>query len=210
MTACAAVKLRTCLLLLALGTAACETGLPLSGGEPAATPLPAENNEAITSLPEPETGASTPPAGTGSGTTAPLDDTERQIAQAAARAPHIYMAVQPDGGRPISVIFAIDESRDGTPSDDPAIRLTPEDGDCNPQALRQYDFPAAYADQPVFSGDQILLGIPGEQLPNFLAISVTNEVLDLGLASDREETRPLHICTRKLWEAQLANPAGQS
>lgn len=191
---------------MAFALAGCEGGfdLPALPGQAAPEEATVEN-PAIETLPEPETA----PAETDPGA-APLDDTEQQIARAAAEAPHIYMAIQPDGSRPISVIFAIDESRDNTPSNDPAIRLTPEAGDCNPQPLQRFDFPPPYGEAPVFSGDQILRGIPGERLPEFMAVAVTDEIVSRGLVTDREDTWPHNVCTRKFWEAQLANPAGQS
>ena len=38
-------------------------------------------------------------------------------------------------------------------------------------------------------------------LPAFLAVSVTNAMLNRGLAVTRDDTRALNICTRKLWES---------
>lgn len=171
------------------------------------TATPVVDEDAALGLPTPETGAAPDPQATD--TPLGLDEEEQQIALAANRAPHIYMALQRDGSRPVSVIFAIDESRDGTPQDDAAIRLTPEDGDCNAQGLRRYNFPEELRGRPIFSGDDLLRGVDPEQLPAFLAISVTEEMLRQNLASDREKTRAHNICTRKMWEAQLANPAAQ-
>ena len=115
--------------------------------------------------------------------------------------PHIYMALQPDGeGKPISAIFAIDAARDNTPSDDPAIRLTPESGRCNPHEMRSYTFPAEAAAAPVASEADQLQGLTVAKLPAFMAVAVTDKMLATGLATDREQTRALNICTRKLWE----------
>lgn len=134
-----------------------------------------------------------------------LTSREQQVAFAASQAPHIYMALQEDGSRPLSIIFAIDEGRDGSPNNDPAIRITPDDGSCNPQAMRNYNFPAPY-NRPVFSGDQVLQGVRADQLPAFMAIAVSERIVGLGLRPTLQDTRPQNICTRKLWEAQLENP----
>ncbi|MEM8841374.1 MAG: hypothetical protein AAGD47_06330 [Pseudomonadota bacterium] len=134
---------------------------------------------------------------------------EQRIALAAAQAPLIYMAIQEDGTRPLSIIFAIDESRDGTPQNDPAIRLTPDGGACNPQTMRSYSFPSPFGDAPVFGSDQVLQGVRADQLPAFMAVRVSETILDMGLVETLEETRPQNICTRKMWDAQLANPPDQ-
>jgi hypothetical protein len=119
----------------------------------------------------------------------------------ASPVPHIYMALQPDGvGMPVSAIFAIDAARDNTPSDDPAIRLTPENGLCNPQEMRSYSFPAEAAAAPVVSEADQAKGLTVPTLPAFMAVAVTDKMLATGLATDREQTRALNICTRKLWE----------
>jgi len=115
--------------------------------------------------------------------------------------PHIYLALQPGGGgREVSAVFAIDAARDNTPSDDPAVRLTPENGLCNPQEMRSYTFPPEDAARPVVSEAEQAQGLTAGDLPAFMAISVTEKMLSLGLASDREQTRALNVCTRKLWE----------
>lgn len=114
--------------------------------------------------------------------------------------PHIYLALQPGGtGRPVSAVFAIDAARDGNPSDDPAIRLTPEAGRCNPQEMRRYDFPPE-ATTPVVSEPEQARGLTPQDLPRFLAAAVTGRLIDAGLAAEPEDTRPLNVCTRKLWE----------
>lgn len=134
----------------------------------------------------------------------------------AAPVPHIYMTLQPDGeGKPISAIFAIDAARDNTPSDDPAIRLTPENGLCNPQEMRSFDFPPDAAAAPVATEADQARGLTAADLPAFMAVSVTDRMLESGLAADREQTRALNICTRKLWEELVLSenravvPAGQ-
>ena len=115
--------------------------------------------------------------------------------------PHIYMALQSDGaGRPVSAVFAVDAARDNTPSDDLAVRLTPENGLCNPQQMRSYDFPPEDAARPVASEAEQAQGLTAGRLPDFMAVIVTERMLERGLASDREETSALNICTRKLWE----------
>ena len=119
--------------------------------------------------------------------------------------PHIYMALQSDGeGRTVSAVFAIDAARDHTPSDDPAIRLTPESGLCNPHEMRRYDFAPEDAARPVVSEAEQAEGLTVRNLPAFMAVSVTEKMLSLGLADEREQTRPLNVCTRKLWERLVA------
>ncbi len=114
--------------------------------------------------------------------------------------PHIYMALQSDdAGRPISAIFAIDVARDNTPSDDPAIRITPEGGRCNPQEMRNYNFPPEDAARPVVSETEQAQGLTAGGIPDYMAVIATESMLERGLASDREDTSALNICTRKLW-----------
>ena len=125
-------------------------------------------------------------------------------------APHVYMALQPDASGALSVIFAIDDGRDNTPSDDPAIRLTPQDGKCNPQELGRYNFPPENARRPVFSGDEATRGITARDLPNFMAMMVTSEMMRQGLIVEPQESQPQNVCTRKLWEQLVvAESAGQ-
>ena len=115
--------------------------------------------------------------------------------------PHIYMALQDEGdGKPVSAVFAIDAARNNTPSDDRAVRLTPDAGLCNPQEMTRFDFPPEYAAKPMVSEIEQAEGLTVLDLPAYMAISVTNEMLSLGLAAEPEETRPLNVCTRKLWE----------
>ena len=111
------------------------------------------------------------------------------------------MALQNEGaGKPISVVFAIDAARNNTPSDDRAVRLTPDAGLCNPQEMTRFDFPPEYAARPIVSEIEQTEGLTVLDLPAFMAITVTNEMMSLGLAAEPEETRPLNVCTRKLWE----------
>ena len=128
-----------------------------------------------------------------------------RVAAARAAAPHVYMALQPDAPGPLSLVFAIDAQRDNTPGDDPAIRLTPEDGKCNPQELRRYDFPPDAAARPVFGPDEAAAGITARDLPNFMAMAVTSEMLRQGLIEEVEESKPQNVCTRKLWERMILN-----
>jgi hypothetical protein len=146
-----------------------------SGGEPGA---------AAAGLPLPEGVAPPAPAG---------DDDEG----AGPDAPDIYMALQQGSDGTVSIVFAIDAARDGDPGDDPAIRLTPEAGLCNPQELRRYDFPARAAARPVFSRAETGVG-PGE-LPTFLATAVSTEMMAAGLAREPDDTRPQNLCTYELW-----------
>ena len=126
-------------------------------------------------------------------------DGER-TARADPTPPHIYMAIQPGDDGAISVVFAIDKGRNKTPGDDPAIRLTPEDGKCNPQELRRFAFPGQTAEKPVFGPDQVKDGVTAKELPRFMAMSVTADMLRQGLVTDVEASKPQNVCTRKLWE----------
>ena len=169
------------------------TGTLSAKRSPAATPAPPLPTPALPTpaLPTP---AALPPA---------------QSPGQAAAVPHIYMALQSDGaGSPVSAVFAIDAARDNTPSDDPAVRLTPENGLCNPQEMRSFTFPPQDAAQPVVSEAQRSGGLTAANLPAFMAVSVTDMMLERGLASDREQTSALNICTRKLWEQLVLTQAG--
>ena len=99
-----------------------------------------------------------------------------RVPQSPGDAPHIYMSLQDDGAQAVSIIFAIDAARNNTPSDDPAIRLTPEGGKCNPQQLRRYDFPAATGQRPIFGPDEAVAGLTAKELPSFIAMAVTSEM----------------------------------
>ena len=136
---------------------------------------------------------------------------EKPSAQAAANVPHVYMSLQPDAGAgPLSVVFAIDRSRDNTPQDDPAFRLTPEDGQCNPQELRRYAFPEQDRQRPTFGPEEVKRGISAQELPNFMAIAVTGEMMEQGLIVEPEESKPQNVCTRKFWELMIVQEsAGQ-
>ncbi len=119
--------------------------------------------------------------------------------------PHIYLALQSGGaGGTVSAVFAIDAARDHTPSDDPAMRITPEGGRCNMQEMRSYNFPPEDAASPVVNETEQAQGLTAGRLPDFMAFIVTERMLERGLASDREDTSALNICTRKLWERLLA------
>jgi len=126
----------------------------------------------------------------------------------AADAPHIYMALQPERGGRTSVVFAIDRSRDSTPSDEPAIRITPEEteaqsGRCNPQQLRYYAFPPESARNPVYGPEEAARGVVARDLPGFMATAVSSEMIVRGIADDLEQTRPQNVCTRKLFEQTI-------
>ncbi len=169
--------------------AACETATDGAGSDEAAAPETAEATEPAT---EGEAGTETARSETG------------ETGGSAAPGPHIYMALQPGGtGHPDSVVFAIDSSRDGTPSDDPAIRLTPDAGQCNPQEMRSYEFGPENS-TPVVGQRELEQGLTASDLPRFLAAAVTGHMIDADLASEPEETRPLNVCTRKLWERLVA------
>ena len=126
-------------------------------------------------------------------------------AVSAARAPHIYMSLQPNDAGPVSIVFAIDAGKNNTPGDDPAIRLTPEDGKCNPQELRRFSFPAAAAQKPTFGPEQVGAGLTAKELPAFMATAVSAEMMSRKLVSDVEESKPQNVCTRKLWEQIIVN-----
>jgi hypothetical protein len=136
-------------------------------------------------------------------------DTQAAVdAVAAADAPHVYMSLQSDRAGSTSVVFAIDRSRDGTPSDEPAIRITPEEteaksGRCNPQQLRYYNFPPESADRPVYGPDQASGGVGPGDLPGFMATVVSSEMIASGIADELEDTRPQNVCTRKLFEQTI-------
>lgn len=119
--------------------------------------------------------------------------------------PHIYMALQPTTGGPTSVVFAIDRDRDQTPSNDPAIRITPEEGLCNPQELRRYNFPAGSAQRPIFGPQEVESGLTARELPNFMAMAVTSEMIRRGLVVQPDDSKPQNVCTRKLWEQLVVN-----
>lgn len=199
-------------LMLAIMLAGCaETGREENASKPA--------DPAIAALPVPQTGSE----GAGSTATERLEPalespeaeagTEDETAgktlkpaptsPAAEAAPHIYMALQPDAGGPVSVVFAIDQSRDNTPSDDPAIRITPMDGQCNPQQLRWHEFSAEESRRPSYGPNEAARGITAQDLPAFMATLVTSEMLEAGLISDPEESKPQNVCTQKLLQQMI-------
>lgn len=131
--------------------------------------------------------------------------------EAVRAAPAVYMSLEADPGRPVSIVFAIDAAGDADPSDEPAMRLTPEGGRCNPQELSRYG--ARGGDGPVFGPEVARRGVDPRQLPEFMAVAVSRRMIDQGLAAAPEDTRPQNVCTRKLWErlavAQTQAAAGQ-
>lgn len=131
---------------------------------------------------------------------------ERPSIPLASNVPHVYMALQPDeGSGPLSIVFAIDRSRDNTPGDDPAIRLTPEEGKCNPQEMRRFQFPDVTIQRPIFGPEEAKRGIGAKDLPNFMAMMVTGEMMRQGVVVEPEASKPQNVCTRKLWERMIVN-----
>lgn len=124
----------------------------------------------------------------------------KKLATSSGPVPHVYMTLQPDKDGPLSIIFAIDRAKDGSPNDDPAIRLTPEDGKCNPQNLRSYDFPAEARAEPTFGPKQVIAGVTARNLPRYMAIAVTSEMLRRKMIKHPNESKPQNVCTWKLWE----------
>lgn len=122
----------------------------------------------------------------------------------ARAAPHIYMSLQPDPSGPTSIVFAIDADKNDSPQNDPAMRITPEDGKCNPQELRRYNFPEDLR-RPIFGPDEAYRGITPQDLPNFMAMAVTSEMMRRGMIEEPEQSQPQNVCTRKLWERMIIN-----
>lgn len=177
---------------------------------------PAEADPGLAALPVPKIpGGARAREGTPAAAGADASDGEAVAAapsqaasEDAASVPHIYMAVQPDRGGPVSVIFAIDRSRDNTPSDEPAIRITPEQtdpdrGQCKPQELRYFNFPRESAERPVYGPDEASRGIGPKDLPGFMATAVSQQMIERGIADELEQTRPQNVCTRKLFEQTI-------
>lgn len=131
---------------------------------------------------------------------------EPSAAIVAANVPHVYMSLQKGGGSvPTSIVFAIDRSRDNSPQNDSAIRITPEDGLCNPQELQRFNFPSDSARRPVFGPEEARRGITARELPNFMAMMVTSEMMRRGMIVEPDESKPQNVCTRKLWERMVVN-----
>lgn len=202
---------------LALGLtvlAACEQGAGGSGVGPAA-PEPATAADAAApaaALPAPAGAVASLPVPEGVPAPAPDAADALPVPQGAGvppdpvAAPEVYMALQSDSAGLVSVVFAIDEARDGTPSDDPAIRLSPEAGDCNPQPLPRFGFPADA--QPIFDATVAARPVTARMMPDFMAVTVTEAMIARGFAGGREQTRAQNICTRKLWEGIVAGDLG--
>ena len=130
---------------------------------------------------------------------------QQQVAVADPDTPHIYMAIQAGGSGSTSVIFAIDRDRNQSPSNDPAIRITPENGQCNPQEMQYYNFPTGAAGRPIFGPQEAASGVSARELPNFMAMAVTSEMLRRGLIVQPDDSKPQNVCTRKLWEQLVVN-----
>lgn len=190
------LALAAALLLTACAETSSDGGASNAGGVETA-------DSAVASLPVPQAGRED--ANTGA------DEGKKRAVRTprSEAAPHLYMAVQPDSGGPTSVVFAIDESRDNTPSDDPAIRITPVDGQCNPQQLRWHEFSPEQSERPAYGPEEAARGITAQELPAFMATLVTSEMLEAGLISDPEESRPQNVCTQKLLQQMIiAESAG--
>ncbi len=183
-----------------------DTDIDVAAEAPLPVPEPAAGTNAVVAesvqaaspadnLPVPQVGGAAPQA-------------RRDGLVLPSQVPHIYMALQPDSSGTTSVIFAIDESRDGTPTNDPAIRITPEpesggNGQCNPQPMRNFDFPPQYATRPAYGPPEAARGIGARDLPKFLAVEVSSAMIASGLADEPQQTRPQNVCTRLLWERQV-------
>jgi len=166
-----------------------------------------KSDPAIAALPVPQAGS----ADTDAGADLEAEDVKRPAIRTARSetVPHLYMELQPDSAGATSVVFAIDESRDRTPSDDPAIRITPADGQCNPQQLRWHEFSPERSERPAYGPEEAARGITAQELPAFMATLVTSEMLEAGLISDPEESRPQNVCTQKLLQQMIiAESAG--
>lgn len=200
--------MRPAALLLALALAGCTAE---RGGDPLAPPgaaspvgdaagpvlaLPARPDLAAPAGPALAPVSPAPAAPAGSAPTTPAGPGPDQAAVQGV--PQIYMALQPDPGGPTSVILAIDRSRDNTPSDDPAIRITPDKGSCNPQQLRRFEFPPDRVGRPTYGPDDAARGVTARELPEYMATAVTSEMVATGLIADQEDSQPQKVCTRKL------------
>lgn len=129
---------------------------------------------------------------------------EDEAFRRAMLAPHIYMSLQPDPTGVTSIVFAIDADKNDSPQNDPAMRITPENGSCNPQELRRYNFPDDVR-RPIFGPDEAFRGVTAQDLPNFMAMAVTSEMIRRGLVNEVEESHAQNVCTRKLWERMILN-----
>ena len=180
--------------LLLLAGCAGQEGPQASGAAPAAeaeSEAQGDEGSAGETLPTPDAAAEAdPPPQPGGG-----------------EAPEIYMEVASAGGGAVSLTFASDESRDGTPGDDPAVRITPAEGDCNAEQLDSHAF-AADA-RPVFGPEMAAQGVGADKLPAFMAVTASRAMISQGFAEAPEGTRAQNICTRKLWERLVSPGSGQ-
>lgn len=142
------------------------------------------------SLPAPTLALPPPQPGTG------IDRSVR-VVTAGTDVPQIWLALEPGHtpGAPVGLVFAADGAGDG-PGNDPAIRLTPAGGLCNPEELTSYPFRGP----PVFDRRAAARGVGPAELPEFMAVSVSRAMIDAGLAANPEATRPQNVCTAKLWQ----------
>ena len=86
-----------------------------------------------------------------------------------------------------------------------AYQLDAREADAIRQELRRYDFPPDAAARPIFGPDEAAAGITARDLPNFMAMAVTSEMLRQGLIDEVEESKPQNVCARKLWERMILN-----
>ena len=199
--------MRKTALLLACALAACTATGETDGEDPAVAAAPTEDSAGDAAA-SGAVGLPVPQAGGAAQATGPI---RRPVDPASVR--NIYVAFEGRKTGTVSVIFAVDQDRSGTPTDDRAIRISPENSECNPQELTRYDFPAGTA--PVFGVEQVEQGLTPAELPRFLAASVTGQMIARDLADDEDDTLPQNVCTRKLWELlaeleqQRAAAAGQ-
>lgn len=174
---------------------------PEAGGtDPAVSTLPEPYRATGQATPAPQPAAQAPALPTPTTGAAEATPSRAPLEEPPEQAPDIYMALQQNSAGTISIVFAIDEAKDNTPSDDRAIRLTPENGKCNPQEMTSFAFPEVFAARPIFSELEARERVSADKLPNFMAIAVSTEMMRLGYAGRPEDTHPQNVCTRKLWE----------
>ncbi len=122
----------------------------------------------------------------------------------ADNAPLIYMGLDPRSNGVVAITFVMDRDRDGNPYNDPAVELRPAGGKCNLTDVEKHQLAPPFADRPIFGPDEVRKGVTPDQLPAFMAIAVSSEMIRQGLAQDPGETHPQNVCTRKYWERLMA------
>jgi len=109
------------------------------------------------------------------------------------------LALQSAPGKPAAFI-APDRIRPVGFARDEGLLEYPEESFLGYRHIQEYfAFPEKFA-TPVFSETEQAEGVTATDLPGFLAATVTQAMLAEGFAATEEQTRPLNICTRKLWE----------